>query len=72
MSAEKNRAAIKADAPQMFDLMEMLKNEFDAKVLYVKTKSIEAGVEPNGGVQPHRWAPASTWPYAVGQSPRKR
>ena len=56
----------------MFDLMEMLKNEFDAKVLYVKTKSIEAGVEQKVGVQPYRSLPASTWPYAVGQSPRKR
>ncbi len=67
MSVEKTRAAIKSDAPEMFDLMEMLKNDFGGKVLYVKTATLEAGKDPGAGVKPAAFLPDSTWPYAVGK-----
>ncbi len=64
------REQLSREEPEMFAFMESMKNDFNATVLYVKTPTVEAGTEPEPGVQPYFPLPASTWPYAVGESPR--
>ena len=65
------RAQLKAVAPDMLDFMEMAKNGFDAKVVFVEAPGIKMGKEPEAGVVPNIPLPADTWDYEVGKTAKK-
>ena len=70
MTAEELRTGLAIHAPEMLAFLQEMKDDFGAKVLFVEAGPITAGTEPEAGVKPTTFLPASTWPYAVGKSPK--
>ena len=62
------RATLAQDAPDMLGFLETMKQDFGAKVLWVKTPTLEVGKQPPAGIRPNVPLPAETWPYKPGES----